>query len=163
VTSRPPSCGELQAPAPGPAPISSDDLNIGKPPPKLLLAEPSVFTSDVDEPSIETPDVSIDADEAVPETRLVEDASALLDDVVVVKDVTGAVEDEDDVIVDVSAWRALGIAAELSGDTACAPVPADVPAAWLTAAASPAPPDELVVSVGPGKGVSSDAADDAPA
>lgn len=138
-------------------------MNIGRPPPKALVVEPKVFSSDVDEPSIETPDVSIDADEAVPETRLVAEPTALVDDVVVAMDDTGAVEDVDDVTVDVSACRAPGIAAELSGVTACTPVPADVPAAWVTAAASPAPPDELVVSVGVAKGVSNDAADDAPA
>jgi hypothetical protein len=159
----PPNSDGLQAPDPGPTPMSGDDLNIGKPPPKALVAGLKVLASDVDEPSIETPAVSMDADEAVPETTLVPDANALLEDVVVVTDDTGAVEDEVDVTVDASACTALGIAAELSGDTACAPVPADVPAAWVTAAASPTPPDELVVSVGVAKGVSNDAVDDAPA
>jgi hypothetical protein len=163
VTGAPPNAGELPVPTPGPAPMSSDDLNIGKPPPKALLAEPKVFPSDADEPSIDTPDVSIDADEAVPDARLAPDASAVLDDdVEVVSDASGDVDDED-VTVDARACRALGIAAELSGESVCAPVPADVPAAWVTAAASPATPDELVLSGGVVKGANNDAADDAPA
>ena len=53
--------------------------------------------------------------------------------------------------------RALGIAAEVSGvdsrrvsgDTVCTPVPADVPAACVTAAASPDNPAGLVVCAEP--------------
>lgn len=145
--------------------MSSDDLTIGKPPPKALLAGPKVFASVPDEPSIDTPEVSIDADEAVPEATLVPDASvALDDDVGVVSEDSGVVDVEDDVIVDASACRALlGVAAELNGATVCAPVPADVPADWVTAAASPAVPDGLVVAVGGVKGVNAEAAEDAPA
>jgi len=52
---------------------------------------PNVFISEPAEPSIETPEVAIDTDEAAPETRLVPDVTAD-DDVRVVKDERGDVE-----------------------------------------------------------------------
>ena len=105
---------------------------------------------------------------------------AAVDDVVrVVKDDSDDVEDEDDVAVDASPCRPPGTAAvlsgddnaelngvdtaEVSGDTVCAPVPAEVPAACVTAAASPADPAGLVVCSGVVNGVNVDAADAAPA
>ena len=128
------------------------------------VAVPSEFISGLAEPSNETPEVAIDADAAAPETTLV----AAVADVADVEDVTDVAEDtgdddEDEAIVDISPCSAPGIAAELSGDTVWAPVPAEVPAAWVTAAASPVSPDELVDSTGVVKGVKADAADDAPA
>ncbi len=143
--------------------MSSDDLNIWKPVLKVLVAALKVFASDPDDPSVETLDVSMDAVEAVPEARLVPDVNAALEDIGVTSEDSGDVEDELDVTVDASACRALGIAAVLSGDTVCAPVPAEVPAAWVTAAANPANPDEFVVSGGLVNGVNVDAVDDAPA
>ncbi len=135
--------------------------------PKALVADPNEFISEPAEPSIEMPDVDIDADEAVPDTRLVPDVRAVQDEVRVVKDYRGDVED-DDVTVDPSA---LGIAApdsgadniEVSGDTVCMPVPAEVPAACVTAADSPANPPGLVVCSGAVNGDNAEAADDAPA
>jgi hypothetical protein len=72
------------------------------------------------EPSIDRPEVDIDADEPVPDTRLVPDVSAV-DDVRVVNDDSGDVDDEDD---SDEASPALGTAAPsgvdiavVSGDT----------------------------------------------
>ena len=113
------------------------------------------------EPSIVTPEADIDMDEAAPETRLVPDVTAD-DDVRVVKDERGDVEVEDEAIV-ANPGRAPGTAAELNGATVWAPVPAEVPAACVTAAAIPAAPEGLVVSSGVVNGVNADAADDAPA
>jgi len=152
--------GELNAPTPEPAPVLITDPDIWKLLANVAVAGPNVFISELDEPSIETPDVAIDTDEAAPETRLVPDA---VDDVRVVKDERGDVEDEDEAIVDANPGRAPGAAAELNGATVWAPVPAEVPAACVTAAANPATPEELVVSSGVVNGVNADAADDAPA
>ena len=127
----------------------------------MPVAEPKAFISEPAEPSIETPEVAIDTDEAAPETRLVPDVAAV-DDVRVVKDDSGDVDDEED-IVDARPGRAPGTAAELNGDTVCAPVPAEVPAACVTAAAIPPSPEEFVVCRGVVNGVNVDAADDAPA
>jgi hypothetical protein len=125
------------------------------------VAGPNAFISGPAEPSSEAPEVNIDADEAAPETTLVSDVTAV-DDVRVVRDDSGDVDDEED-SVDASPCRAPGTAAELSGDTVCAPVPAEVPAACVTAAANPANPGEFVVGSGVVNGVNADAADDAPA
>lgn len=145
------------------APMFSDDLNIGNPLPKVLAADPNDFTSDPEEPSIATPEVSIDADEVAPEVRACADASAVVDeDVEVVSDDSGEVEVEDDVAADVTVCSALGIVAVLNCDTVCAPVPAAVPAAWVTVAPTPAAPDEVVVAFGAVKGARVEAASDAP-
>ena len=139
------------------------DPYIWKLPAYVPVAEPNVFISGPAEPSSEAPEVTIDADEAAPETRLVPDVTAV-DDVSVVRDDSGdVVDDEDENIVDASPCRAPGIAAALSGDTVCAPVPAEEPAACVTAAANPANPEESVVGSGVVKGVNVAAADDAPA
>lgn len=143
-----------------------DDLNIGNPLPKVPAAGPSDFMTEPEEPSIATPEVSIDAEEVAPEVRPCTDASAALDDdVAEVSDDSGEVELEDDIAdADVTACSALGAVAALNGDTVCAPVPAAVPAAWATEAPSPAAPDGLVVvSLGAVKGAKADAADEAPA
>jgi hypothetical protein len=154
--------GELKLTATGLAPTSSADLTIGNP-----LANPlPEFAVDPAEPSIETADVSIDADEVVPEARLVPAVSAVLDvdvEVETTRDESGEVVVVDVVAADASACTALGMAIELSDDTVCALVPAVVPAAWVAAAASPATPDELVVSTGAANGAMVEAADDAPA
>jgi hypothetical protein len=152
--------GELNAPAPEPTPVLITDPDIWKLLADVTVAGPTVFISEPAEPSIETPEVAIDTDEAAPETRLVPDVAAV-DDVRVVKDESGDVEDE--AIVDASPCRALGTAAELSGATVWVPVPAEVPAACVTAAANPASPDDFVVGSGVVNGVNADAADDAPA
>jgi hypothetical protein len=128
----------------------------------VAVAGPNVFISEAAEPSIETPEVAIDTDEAAPETRLVPDVTAD-DDVRVVKEESGDVEVEDEATVDANPGRAPGTAAELNGATAWAPVPAEVPAACVTAAAIPATPVGLVLSTGVVNGVNADAADDAPA
>jgi len=161
VTAVPPMPGELNAPAPEPTPVPIVDPDIWKLVANVPVAEPKVFISGPAEPSSEAPEVSIDADEAAPETRLVPDVTAVDD----VTDDSGDVDDdeEEDNIVDVSPCRAPGIAAELSGDTVCAPVPAEVPAACVTAALNPANPEEFVVGSGVVNGVNVDAADDAPA
>lgn len=161
-TVAPPRPGGLKAPAPEPTPVLSAD-----PYTRTLLVSVAVaglteFISGPAEPSIETPEVTIDADEAAPEVRLVPDDAAV-EDVRVVKEDSGDVEDVDDAIVDARPCKAVGIAAALSGDTVWAAVPAEVPAACVTAAAIPASPDELVVCSGVVKGVNVDAADDAPA
>jgi hypothetical protein len=154
--------GELNAPAPEPTPELIIDPDIWKLLANVAVAGPNVFISEPAEPSIETPEADIDTDEAAPETRLVPDVTAD-DDVRVVKDESGDVEVEVEAIVDASPCRAPGIAAELSGATVCAPVPAEVPAACVTAAANPVSPEEFVVSGGVVKGDNVDEADDAPA
>ncbi|MDT5309269.1 MAG: hypothetical protein QOE48_4971 [Mycobacterium sp.] len=161
VTAVPPMPGELNAPAPEPTPVLITDPDIWKLWANVPVAGPNAFISEPAEPSIETPEADIDTDEAAPETRLVPDVTA--DDVMVVKDERGDVEVEDDAIVDANPGRAPGTAAELNGATVWAPVPAEVPAACVTAAAIPARPEELVVSSGVVNGVNADAADDAPA
>ena len=91
------------------APMFSDDLNIGNPLPKVPAAGPSDFITEPEEPSIETPEVSIDAEEVAPEVRPCTDASAALDDdVEVVSDDSGEVELEDDVTADVSRLQCTG-------------------------------------------------------
>ena len=162
VTAVPPMPGELTAPAPELAPVFSADPNAWKPLPKALVAGPNEFMSELAEPSIEMPEVDIDADAAVPETRLVPDVSAVDDDVRVVKDDSGDVDDEDNV-AGIAAEVSGVDSAEVSGDTVCTPVPAEVPAACVTAAARPADPPGLVVASGVVNGVKVDAAEDAPA
>jgi len=161
VTAVPPMPGELKAPAPEPKPVLIADPYIWKLLANAPVAGPNAFISGPAEPNSEAPEVSIDADEAAPETRLVPDVTAV-DDVMVVMDDTGDVDDDDENIVDASPCRAPGIAAELSGDTVCAPVPTEVPAACVTAAAIPASPGEFVVSGRVVNGVNVAAADDAP-
>ena len=162
VTAVPPMPAELKAPAPEPKPVLIADPYIWKLLANAPVAGPNAFISGPAEPNSEAPKVSIDADEAAPETRLVPDVTAV-DDVMVVMDDTGDVDDDDENIVDASPCRAPGIAAELSGDTVCAPVPTEVPAACVTAAAIPASPEEFVVSSGVVNGVNVAAAADAPA
>jgi hypothetical protein len=130
--------------------------------PNVAVTGPNIFISEPAEPSIETPEVAIDTDEAAPETRLVPDVTAV-DDVMVVKEERGDVEVEDEATVDANPGRAPGNAAELNGATVWALVPAEVPAACVTAAAIPASPEGLVLSTGVVNGVNADAADDAPA
>lgn len=160
LTVVPPMPGELNAPAPEPSPVFITDPDIWKVWANVAVAGPNVFISEPAEPSIETPEVAIDADDAAPETRLVPDVAAD-DDVRVVKEERGDVEVE--ATVDANPGRAPGTAAELSGATVWAPVPAEVPAACVTAAAIPATPEGLVLSSGVVNGVNADAADDAPA
>ncbi len=177
VTAVSPIPGEPKPPAPEPTELSADP-NAWNPLPKALVADPIGFMSELAEPSIEMPEVSIDPAEAAPEARLVPDVTAVDDEVRVVKDDSGDVGVADDVAVDANPSTALGIAAELSGvdntelsgviaeasgDTVCTPVPAEVPAACVTAAASPVTPAGLVVSSGIVKAVNVDAADAAPA
>jgi hypothetical protein len=128
----------------------------------VAVAGLNEFINGLAEPSIDTLEVTIDADEAAPEARLVPDVVAV-DDVMVVNDDSGDDDDVDDAIEDARPCKALGIAAEVSGDTVWTPVPAEVPAACVTAAAKPTTPDELVVCGGGGGGVNVDAADDAAA
>jgi hypothetical protein len=154
--------GELNAPAPEPTPVLITDPDIWKLVANVPVPGPNAFNSGPAEPSSEAPEVDIDAAEAAPETRLVPDVTAV-DDVRVVADDTGDVDDEEDNIVDASPCRAPGIAAELSGATVWVPVPAEVPAACVTAAAIPTTPEEFVVGSGAVNGVNVDAADDAPA
>ena len=158
VTAVPPKPGELNAPAPEPTPVLITDPDIWKPWANVPVAVPNAFISEPAEPSVETPEADIDPDEAAPETRLVPDVTAD-DDVRVVKDERGDVEVDVEAIVDANP----GSAAELSGATVWAPVPAEVPAACVTAAAIAANPEELVVSSGVVNGVNAAAADDAPA
>lgn len=154
--------GEPNAPAPEPTPAPVTDPDIWKLLADVAVAGANVFISEPAEPSIETPEVAIDTDEAAPETRLVPDVTAD-DDVRVVKDDRGDVDVDDEAIADANPGSAPGAAAELNGATVWAPVPAEVPAACVTAAAIPASPEELVVSGGIVNGVNADAADDAPA
>jgi hypothetical protein len=164
--------------APEPAPLLSTDPNAWNPFPSAPVAEPIEFIREPAEPSIAMPEVNIDADEAAPDTRLVPDVNAVDDEVRVVRD-DSDVDDDDDVAVDASPSSALGVAAKLSGvdntepsgvdtaeasgDTVCAPVPAEVPAACVTAAVSPVIPAELVVSGGVVNAVNAVATEEAPA
>jgi hypothetical protein len=167
VTAASPIPDELKAPVPEPTPLLSVDPNAPNPLPKTLVE----FISEPAEPSVARPDVNIDADEPAPDTRLVPAVTAVDDEVRVVKDDSGDVEDDEDVAADASPCIALGIAAldsgadniELSGETVCTPVPAEVPAACVTAADIPANPPGLVVSSGRLNAVNVDAAEAAPA
>jgi hypothetical protein len=109
--------------------MSSDDLNIGNPPPRTPAADPTGFESDPDEPKADTAEVSIDAVEVEPEAKLVAVATVVLDDV----EVDAVNADSGDVIVEVAvdaaACRALGAAVEVSGVTNWAVVPTGVAAA----------------------------------
>ena len=163
VTAVPPMPGELKAPAPEPPPLLSADPNAWNPLPKALVADPNEFMSEPAEPSVGMPEVAIEADEAVLDTRLVPDVSAVDEDVRVVKDDSGDVEVDDDVTVDASPSIPLGVTTDASGDTVCTPVPAEVPAACVTAATCPVNPPGLVVCSGIANAVNVDAADDAPA
>jgi hypothetical protein len=169
--------GEFHAPAAGFTPMSSEDWNMGNPPPSAPAADPTVLESDPEEPAVDTADVSIDAVEVVPEAKLVAAATVVLDVVVVdaletvdaVNAERGVVTVEDDVAVDAAACRAaVGAALVVSGATTCAVAPTGVAAACVTAAAIPAPPppppsDEVVVSGAGVNGVTVVATDDAPA
>jgi hypothetical protein len=164
-----PIAGEPKAPAPEPSPGVSADPKIWNPLPTALVVDPSEFMAEPAEPSI-------DADEAIPDTRLVPDVTAVDDELTVVRDDSGDVDVVVDAAVDASPSSALGIAAdvsgvdntvpsgvdtaEVSGVTVRTPVPAEVPAAWVTAAAKPA---GSVVWAGVVNDVNVDAADDAPA
>ena len=159
VTAVPPKPGELNAPAPEPTPVLITDPDIWKLWAIVAVAGPNAFISEPAEPSMETPEVAIVADEAAPETRLVPDVTADDD----VMEESGDVEVVDDAIVDAKPGRAPGTAVELNGATVWAPVPAEVLAACVTAAAIPPTPEGLVVSSGVVNGVRADAADDAPA
>ena len=162
VAAVPPKPGELNGPAPEPTPVLIADPDIWKPLENAVVAEPKLFISEPADPSIETPEVAIDTDDAAPEARLVPDVNAD-DDVRVVKEDIGDVEVEVEATVDANPGRAPGTAAELNGATVWAPVPAEVLAACVTAAAIPATPEGLVLSSGVVNGVNADAADDAPA
>jgi hypothetical protein len=171
VTAALPIPGEPRAPAPELQPLLSADPNTGSPLPKALVAEPIELMSEPADPSVETPEVDIAADVAVPDTRLVPEVSAADDDEVIVVNDDSGDDDETEVAVDASPCSALGTAAEVrgvdaaevSGDTTCRPVPAEVPAACVTAAASPDKPAGLVVAAGVVNAVNVDAAADAPA
>ena len=168
VTAPPPKLGEPTTPMSELKPVLSTDEYICTPV-ASGADELNEFVSGPAEPNIETPEVTIDADEAAPEARLVPDAIAVEDVVLVEAAIvaSGDAEDVEDAIVDMTPCRAPGTATEVSGDTVCAAVPAEVPAACATAAANPArpdePPDEVVVGAGGVKGVNVDATDDAPA
>ena len=171
VTAVPPIPGEPRAPASEPRPGFSADPNTWNPPPEALVVDPSEFMTEPAEPSI-------DAGEAMPDTRLVPDDNAVDDELRAVKDDSGVVDVEDVVAVDASASAALGSAAdvsgvdnvelsgvdsaEVSGVTVCKPVPADVPVACVTAAASAVNPVGSVASTGVANGVNVDAAAAAP-
>jgi hypothetical protein len=154
--------GELNAPAPEPTPMLITDPDIWKLWANVAVAGPNALISEGAEPSIETPEAGIDATEAAPETRLVPDVTAD-DEVDEVREERGDVEVVDEAIVDANPGRAPGTAAVLSGATVWAPVPAEVPAACVTAAAIAATPEGLVLCCGVENGVNTDAADDAPA
>lgn len=171
VTAASPIPDELKAPVPEPTPLLSVVPNAPNPLPKAPVAGPNELISEPAVPRVVRPDVNIDADDAVPDTRLVPEVTAVEDEDRVVKDDSGDVEVEDDVAADASPCSAPGIAAllsgadniELSGETVCTPVPAEVPAACVTAALRPANPAGLVVSSGVVKAVNVDAAEAAPA
>jgi hypothetical protein len=164
ATAASPIPDELRAPVPEPTLLLKVDPNAPNPLPKALVAEPNELISEPAVPRVVRPDVNIDADDAVPDTRLV---AAVDDELRVVKDDTGDVEDEVDVAADASPGiTALDSGAdnvELSGDTICTPVPAEVPAACVTAALSPVNPAGLVVASGVVNDVNVDAAVAAPA
>ena len=170
VTAVPPMPGELKTPAPEPRPGFSGNPNTWNPLPKALVVDPIEFMAEPAGPSI---------DEAEPETRLVPDVNAVDDELRAVKDDSGEVEDVDDVAVDASASAALGsaadvsgvdnaelsgvVTADVSGVTVCTPVPAEVPAACVTAAASAVNPPGSVAGSGVVNGAIAAAAEDAPA
>lgn len=160
VTAVPPVPAELNAPAPEPHPPLSAEPNAWKLAPKALVVDPIEFISEPAEPSIETPEVDIDAAEPAPDARVVPEVTAV-DDVRVTDDSDDV--DDDDNVAGIAAELSGADIADVSGDTVCTPVPAEVPAACVTAAASPANPDELVVGSGVVNEVNVAAAEDAPA
>jgi hypothetical protein len=167
VTAASPSPDELKAPAPELTAPLSVEPNAPNPLPKALVVEPNELISKPAEPTAETPDVTSDADDAVPDSRLAADVAAVDDEPRLVKEDSGDVDDEVDVAADASPGiTALDSGAEsieLIGDTTCMPVPADVLAACITAALSPASPAGLVVSSGVVNDDNVDAAEDAAA
>jgi hypothetical protein len=169
VTPVSPNPVEPNTPAPEPRPGFGADPNSWNPLPKALVVEPIELMAEPAEPSIE-------AEESAPDIRLVPDVAAADDELRVVKDDSGDVDEVDVVAVDAtapgSAADVSGVdnaelsgvdTAEVSGATVCAPVPAEVPAACVTAALSPANPAGLVVSSGVVNDVNVDAAEAAPA
>ena len=93
--------GEPNMPVPEPTPLPSADPNL---------------MSELAEPLIDMPEVDIDADEPVPDARLVPDVSAVNDDVRVVNDESGDADDVDDIDEAVEASPGVDIAV-VSGDT----------------------------------------------
>jgi hypothetical protein len=169
VTAASPNPDELKALAPEPRPGFKADPNIWNPLPKALVVVPIEFMAEPAEPSI-------DAAPTAPDIALVPDVAAVDDEPSVVKDDSGDVDEVDVVAVEATA---LGSAAdvngvdnaelsgvdtaEVSGVTVCTPVPAEVPAACVTAAASAVNPVGSVVSAGVVNDVNVDAAEEAPA
>jgi hypothetical protein len=101
VTAALPMAGEPNMPVPEPTPLPSADPNL---------------MSELAEPLIDMPEVDIDADEPVPDARLVPDVSAVNDDVRVVNDESGDADDVDDIDEAVEASPGVDIAV-VSGDT----------------------------------------------
>lgn len=172
LTAVSPIPGELKAPTPEPRPGFSADPNTWNPLPEALVVDPTEFITEPAEPSI-------DADEAAPDIRLVPDVTAVDDELRAVSD-SGEVDVVvEDVAVAARPSSAVGTAADVSGagnvelsgvvtadasgETICAPVPAEVPAACVTAAAIPANPAGSVVGSGVVNGAIVAAAEDAPA
>jgi hypothetical protein len=114
VTAALPMAGAPKTPVPEPKPLPSADPNTRNWLPRTLAAGPTDRMSAPAEPSIDRPDVDIDADEPVPDARLVPDVSAVDDDIRVVNDDSGDVDDVDDIDEAVEASPTLGTAA-LSG------------------------------------------------
>ena len=94
VTAAPPMPGEPTAPAPDPTPLPNTDPNTCNPLPAAALVDWTEFISELAEPSIAMPEEDIDADAAVPDSRLVPDVAAVDDELRVLTDETG---DDDDV------------------------------------------------------------------
>jgi hypothetical protein len=160
VTAALPRLGEASMPEP----LPNAGLSAGKLVPNMLTAGPTVRISEPAEPNMDAPEAPSDADEPVPDARLAPEVRAVDDVVRPVNAVTGelAEDDVDEAVSGVVAASGIDIA-EVSGDTVCALVPAEVAAACPTAAACPANPAGLVLGSGGMNGVNVDAVCDAAA
>ena len=116
-------------PRPEPKPLPNSNPIVRNCWTKTPAVGPTDRTSELAEPIAEMPKVDIDADEPVPEARLVPELSAVDDDVRVANSDIGDVDDEDDIDEAASPGSASGPAAVVdiavvNGATVCALVPA---------------------------------------
>jgi hypothetical protein len=109
VAARPTPAATWALPIPG-----APNMPVPEPTP-LPTADPNLM-SELAEPIIDMPEVDIDPDEPVPDARLVPDMSAVDDDIRVVNDESGDVDDVDGIDEAVEASPGVDIAV-VSGDT----------------------------------------------
>lgn len=118
VTAGLPIPGVPRMPVPEPKPLPSVDPKDWNWLPKKLAVGPTDRMSELALAKAEMPEVDIDADEPVPDARLVPDMSAVVGDVRVVNDESGDIADADDDIDEAVEAALSGVdMAVVSGDT----------------------------------------------